>query len=130
MNARLWTAALVGALLGASLTAVFAQSMALDPPTAAPHIFETEFENDRVRVLRVNERPGETPPLHSLKDRLVAHVNSCAWTVDDEEGNRKMYSYRPGDIYWLTATTRGGKTSQVIQPCHTLVIEIKDRSAF
>jgi len=129
MDIRLVVAALVGALSGAGLTAAFAQSMALDPPTAAPHIFETEFENDRVRVLRVNERPGETPPLHSLRDRVVAHVNSCAWTVDDEEGNRRMYSYRPGDVYWLPATTRGGRTSQVIQPCHTLVIEIKASSA-
>ena len=125
MDLRLAIAAVFGALAGAGLTAAFGQSMALDPPTAAPHIFETEFENDRVRVLRVNERPGETAPLHTLKDRLVAHVNSCAWTVDDEEGNRRMYSYRPGDIYWLPATTTGGRTSEVIQPCHTLVIELK-----
>lgn len=125
MDFRLAFAALAGALLGAGLTAAYAQSLALDPPTAAPHIFETEFENDRVRVLRVNERPGETPPLHSLRDRVVVHVNSCAWTVDDEDGNRKLYSYRPGDVYWLPRTTRGGVTSEVIQACHTLAIELK-----
>lgn len=128
MDYRLAVAAAAGALLGAGLTTALAQSMALDPPTAAPHIFQAEFENDRVRVLRVNERPGETAPLHSLRDRIVVHVNSCAWTVDDEDGNRQMYSYRPGDFYWQQATTRGGRTSEVIQPCHSLAIELKSQS--
>ena len=125
MDFRLLAAAAGGLVVGVGLTAAFAQSMALDPPVVAPHIFEVDFENDAVRVLRVNERNGETAPLHYLRDRVVTHVNSCAWTVDREDGTRQMYSYRPGDAYWLPAGTRGGSTSNVIQACHMLMIEIK-----
>ena len=71
-------AALGGMVIGVAITA-FAQSNPLEPTRAAPHIFAEVFENDRVRVLRVNERPGETPPLYALRDRVVVHVNSCAW---------------------------------------------------
>jgi hypothetical protein len=116
--------ALSGMLAGAALTAL-AQTSPLEPTVAAPHIFEQVFENDRVRVLRVSERPGETPPLHRLRDRVVVHVNSCAWTVQNDDGSERMYSYRPGDVYWQNATTRGGVTSHVIQQCHTLQIELK-----
>ncbi|MDX1481080.1 MAG: hypothetical protein R3315_05360 [Woeseiaceae bacterium] len=114
-----------GALLGALLTAALAQTDVLEPTRAAPHIFEQEFENDRVRVLRVSERFGETAPLHHLRDRVVVHVNSCAWVQEGPDGEERMYSYRPGDVYWQDATTRGGKTSNVIQQCHLLMIEVK-----
>ena len=130
MNVRIFIALLAGLLAGVALTTAFAQSSPLDPPRAAPHMFTTEFENDRVRVLRARERNGETSPLHTLRDRVVVHVNSCAWTVTDEDGSERMYSYRPGDTYWQRKTTRGGTTSNVIQECHTLQIEIKEPSAF
>ena len=120
-------ALVAGAALGAALTAGFAQGNPLEPTRAAPHIFEQEFENDRVRVLRVSERFGETQPLHHLRDRVVVHVNSCAWVQDGPDGEERMYSYRPGDVYWQDATTRGGKTSNVIQECHTLLIELKEQ---
>ena len=121
-------ALVIGMLAGAALTKALAQSSPLDPPNAAPHMFKTEFENDRVRVLRARERNGETAPLHTLRDRVVVHVNSCAWTVTEEDGSERMYSYRPGDVYWQRRTTRGGTTSNVIQECHTLQIEMKNPS--
>lgn len=130
MTVRLWMALCVGLLAGAGLSRAVAQSSPLDPPRAAPHMFETVFENDRVRVLRGRERNGETSPLHTLRDRVVVHVNSCAWTVTDEDGSERMYSYRPGDVYWQQRTTRGGTTSNVIQECHTLQIEVKPPSGF
>lgn len=119
-------AAVGGMVFGAVITTALAQSGVLDPVRAAPHMFEEVLSNDRVRVLRMNERNGETAPLHALGDRVVVHVNSCAWVQDNEDGSQRMYSYRPGDVYWQNATTRGGKTSNVIQQCHTLQIEVKD----
>jgi len=126
---RLLLAGLMGMLAGIAISNSAAQSPqrtnVLDPPTAAPHIFETDFENDRVRVLRVSERNGETAPLHHLRDRVVMHVNSCAWVTEQADGSERMYSYRPGDMYWQDAVTRGGETSDVIQECHMLMVEVK-----
>jgi hypothetical protein len=127
---RVFVGILAGLVAGLLIGRSFAQSPALDPPSVAPHIFATEFENEKVRVLRVHERFGETPPTHSLRDRVVVHVNSCAWVDRREDGSEEMYSYRPGDFYWLPAVTRGGETSNVIQTCHMLMIEVKKPSAF
>lgn len=122
---RVTLGVLAGLVAGLLLGRSQAQSMALDPPAVAPHIFSAEFENDLVRVLRVHERFGETPPLHRLRDRVVVHVNPCAWMEASEDGTERMISYRPGDVYWQRAVTRGGDTSNVIQTCHMLMIEIK-----
>lgn len=126
MPIRIVLAALAGIVAGIVIGKAFAQGAALEPTAAAPHIFEEVFANERVRVLRMNERNGETAPLYALKDRVVVHVNSCAWVHKNEDGSERMYSYRPGDVYWQNATVRGGKTSNVIQQCHTLQIEVKD----
>ena len=126
---RALLAGLGGLIIGIAITNSLAQPSVLDPVRAAPHIFELVLENERVRVLRVSERNGETAPLHSLRDRVVMHVNPCAWVEVQDDGSEKMYSYRPGDVYWQHATTRGGETSNVIQQCHSLYVELKNPSA-
>ena len=120
-------AAIVGMLGGAALTRALAQS-AVDPPQVAPHIFEVAMENERVRVLKVTERHGETQPLHRRADRVVVHLNSCAWVDERDDGSTEMTSYRPGDVYWRDAAAFGGGTSNVIQDCLSLEIELKDGS--
>ena len=102
-----------------------AQSPALDPVRVAPHIFETVLENDRVRVLKVTERNGETAPLHSHPARLVVHLSPCAWMEESADGSRQMQSYRLGDVRWLARTTHGGETSTVVQECSMLDVELK-----
>lgn len=121
-------AALLGMIVGAGLTAALAQSPALDPPSVAPHIFEVLLDNERVRVLKVTERNGETQPLHARADRVVVHLNSCAWVVEEEDGSTRMQSYKSGDVYWRNAVTLGGRTSNVIQECHSVEVELKTDS--
>jgi hypothetical protein len=122
------TSAAVGMLVGAGLTVALAQSpsRALDPPRVAPHIFEVVLDNERVRVLKVTERHGETQPLHSRADRVVVHMSPCGWVFEDEDGKTQMESYKVGDVYWRDAVTLGGQTSAVIQDCLSLAIELKD----
>ena len=122
------TAATAGMLVGAGLTAALAQSSsrALDPPRVAPHIFEVVLDNERVRVLKVTERHGETQPLHSRADRVVVHMSPCGWVVEDETGATRMESHKVGAVYWRDAVTLGGQTSAVIQDCLSLEIELKD----
>lgn len=119
-------AGLVGMLAGFWLAHAFAQGAALDPPRVAPHIFEVVLENDRVRVLKVIERNGETQPLHRRSDRVVVHLNSCAWVTEHESGETEMWSYGPGDAYWRNAATVGGRTPDLVQDCLLLEVEIKE----
>ena len=75
---------------------VMATPAALDPVRVAPHIYETAFENERVRVLKKIIRNGETPPLHSHPDRVVIYLNPCAWMEDDGAGDERMQSFKFG----------------------------------
>ncbi len=121
IKASFWL--VLGGLLGYGIAA--AQFSALDPVRVAPHIFENVLENDRLRVLKVTERNGETPPLHSHPERLIVYLSPCAWMEAGSDGMAEMQSFRLGDVVWATGLTHGGQTSNVVQDCSRLEIELK-----
>jgi len=108
------------------LAAVVAASVPapLDPIKVAPHIYELEFENDRVRVVRQTVRNGETQPLHAHPDRLLVYLQTCAWLEDDGQGGQRMQSFKYGEVAWADAETHGGNTANVVQECKILEIEM------
>lgn len=114
---------LFGGLLGYGVAT--AQFDALDPVRVAPHIYDNILENDRVRVLKVTERNGETLPLHSHPESVLVHLSPCAWMEEAADGERVMQSFRLGDATWRQRITHGGKRSNVVQECSRLVIELK-----
>jgi hypothetical protein len=113
-------------LLAAGATVAERVPQALDPALVAPHIFDVAMENEKIRVLEVTDRNGETQPLHAHPDRLVIYMSPCAWIVTDTKGERSMESHKFGDIVWENAVTHGGRTSTVVQECRTIEVEIKD----
>lgn len=114
---------LIGGLLGYGLAE--GQFSALDPVSVAPHIFENVLENDKLRVLKVTERNGETPPLHAHPERLVVYLSPCAWMEAGVDGRTEMQAFRLGDVVWAGSLTHGGETSKVVQDCSRLEIELK-----
>jgi hypothetical protein len=114
--------ALIFVILG--YTAGLAANSPLDPIRAAPHIYQLAFENDRVRVLERTIRNGETSPLISQPDRVVVYLNPCAWLVEEADGGKRMESYKFGTPAWAPAGSHGGETSNVIQQCSVLEIEL------
>ena len=104
---------------------VIATPAALDPVRVAPHIYELAFENERVRVLKKTIRNGETPPLHAHPDRVVVYLNPCAWMESDGQGGERMQSFRFGEPTWAPAESHGGDTSNVVQECHVVIVELK-----
>ena len=115
----------IGLFTVVGLATALAQSPALDPVRLAPHIYESVLDNARVRVLKVTERNGETPPLHAHPDRVVVFLSPCAWIEIADDGQTTMQSYKLGDVLWADRTTHGGKTSRVVQECSLLEIELK-----
>lgn len=109
-----------GIAIGATVRPVF------DPVRLAPHIYEVLLENERIRVLDVTIRNGETPPLHGHPDRLIVYLNSCAWLEEGEDGSRGMQSYTTGDVVWQPAEMHGGESSNVVHDCRQLEIELKE----
>jgi len=115
-----------GLIFFSFLTISIAQKLALDPVNVAPHIFELLYENDQVRILKVTDRNGDTMPLHSLRDRVVVYLSPCAWMRKTNNGELIMESFKLGDAVWRNAITDGGRTSNVVQECSSLEIEIKE----
>jgi len=127
MTRTMHTGLLAGlaAVGGLSIGLAVAQSSALDPVLVAPHIYAVALENEKVRVLEVTDRNGETPPLHSHPDRVVVFLSPCAWMVPTADGRSYMESYKFGEVLWAGRETHGGQTSTVIQECRILEIELK-----
>lgn len=117
------TWAALGGLLGYGVA--LAQLSAMDPVRVAPHIFQNVLENERVRVLKVTERNGETMPVHSHPARVVVYLSPCAWLETDPQGLEQMQSFHLGDVAWKDRGTHGGTTSGVVQECSRLEIEMK-----
>ena len=97
----------------------------LDPIRVAPHIYELEFENEQVRVIKQTIRHGETQPLHAHPDRLLVYLQTCAWLEDDGNGGERMQEFKYGAVAWADAETHGGNTANVVQECKIVEIELK-----
>ena len=110
---------LLAAVVGAAVP------LPLDPIRVAPHIYELEFENEQVRVIKQTIRNGETPPLHAHPDRVLVYLQTCAWLEDDGQGGERMQEFKYGAIAWADAETHGGKTATVVQECKIVEIELK-----
>ncbi len=108
---------LLAAVVGATVPAP------LDPVKVAPHIYELQFENEHMRVIRQTLRRGETQPLHAHPDRLLVYLQTCAWMEDDGQGGKRMQEFKYGDVAWVAAETHGGTNAEVIQECKILQIE-------
>jgi hypothetical protein len=109
---------LLAAVVGATVPAP------LDPLKVAPHIFELEFENEQVRVIRQTIRNGETQPLHAHPNRLLVYLQTCAWLEPDGQGGERMLQFKYGDVVWADAETHGGNTANVVQECKIVHVEL------
>lgn len=125
MNKNSRIRAATGVLLVLGLATVLAQSPALDPVRVAPHIYQAVLDNERVRVLKMTERNGETAPLHAHPDRVIVFLSPCAWMDTTDSGQQKMESFKLGDVVWDEERMHGGETSRVVQECSRLEIELK-----
>ncbi|MCP4301417.1 MAG: hypothetical protein GY783_12585 [Gammaproteobacteria bacterium] len=96
----------------------------LDPLQVAPHIYELDFENEKVRVIRQTIRNGETQPAHAHPDRVIVYLQSCAWLEQDGAGGERMQLFKIGEAVWAPAETHGGTTLDVAQECKILQIEV------
>jgi hypothetical protein len=115
---------IVPLLLLAAVISSAAVPKPLDPLAVAPHIYELEFENEQVRVLRQTIRSGETQSLHAHPDRVMVYLQTCGWLEDDGEGGQRMQQFKFGEVVWAPAETHGGYTANVVQDCIVLEVEL------
>ena len=60
---------------------------------------KVQFENDRVRVLRVEHEGGEGHAPSSKSDRLIIYLND-GQVKRTENGKQEVLRHKAGDVVW------------------------------
>ncbi len=96
-----------------------------DSLRATPGTHKLAFENDRVRVVDVNLKPGGKAEMHSHPDYMaVALGENCKVKFTSADGREEEAEFKTGDTVWRGAESHTvqniGRTE-----CHVLNIEFK-----
>ena len=72
--------------------------------TVAPHAYKVLFENERVRLLEVTMKPGETTEMHSHPDNLVYLLADGKYAFTAPSGETADFDVSTGGVFWMEAT--------------------------
>jgi len=98
--------------------------MPADPVTADPKHYTVEFENDKVRVLRVHYAPGEQSSMHGHPNLVAVFLGDGEAKFTYPDGNEEQAEVKTGQAMWFPATEHlpenVGKT-----PIRGILVELK-----
>ena len=92
----------------------------LDAAKLDPKHYKVEFENDKVRVLRIKYGPGEKSVMHDHSEGVVVILNDQKAKFTQPNGESFTTSPKAGTVFWSKATRHlpeniGSVTTEVIQ---------------
>ena len=100
--------AVVAAIAALSLAVSSAQAQ--NPLTVAPQMYKLKFENERVRVMEVTFKPGDTIAAHSHPDHYVYAASGGTLRIFHSASDTgAVVPIKTGDIVWLNAETHWAK---------------------
>lgn len=101
-------------------------AVAEDAVVVAPEHYEVEFENERVRVIRITYGPGDESAMHEHGDAVV--VNLTDLNVQFTLADGTMPPAEPGQAGSFQWTPAGEHAAKNIAnaPAEALLIELKD----
>lgn len=96
------------------------KSFAQDAAKVDPKHYKVEFENDKVRVLRITYGPGEKSVMHSHPEGVVVFLNDGDGKFTFPDGKTQDQKFKAGQVIWSPATKHqpenvGKKPFEVIQ---------------
>jgi len=115
----------VAAVVGTLACGGAEQASYSDAVTADPSHYSTEFENDAVRVLRVDYGPGEQSVMHRHPFHCAVGLSDESWRMQDSTGAATEMSTPMGDLTCVDAGVHqmenlGSESAKVI------LFEMKD----
>jgi quercetin dioxygenase-like cupin family protein len=108
------------ALLFYSCMPAFAE----DPVEVDPAHHKVEFENDQVRVLRINFAPGETSVMHSHPCLIAVGVTDSKLLFHFPDGSTRNAELKTGQVVVAKPTTHQPE-NQTSEPSEVIVVELK-----
>jgi len=108
--------------LGSTAQIAFAE----DATVVAPEHYKVEFENEKVRVIRITYGPGEESAMHEHAEGIVVNLTDQNTQFTLPDGTTPAVEPGPaGSISWSPAGMHAAKNLSD-GPAGALLIEIKD----
>jgi hypothetical protein len=96
-----------------------------DPVTTNPGKYKTIFENDRVRLLEFQDKPGDVTVMHHHPSRLVYSLAPWKKRFRFPDGGIAVAKGKTGDATWAEAGDHAGENIGDT-PTHILIFELKE----
>jgi hypothetical protein len=98
-----------------------------DPVESNPSLYSVVFENDRVRVLKYHDHPGDRTTPHTHPDSVMVTLSAFDRRLSVEDTTRDV-SLEPGIAAWLPAQTHAGENIGSSET-HVIFVELKEPGA-
>ena len=99
-----------------------------DPVKVDPKHYKVEFENDEVRVLRIQYGPGEKSPMHSHPDGVQVFLTDVHAKFTYPDGKSEELTGKAGEAKWHPAFAHQPE-SLSDKPFELILVEMKGKSA-
>lgn len=118
---------LITAALFAAVISIFAAqtTTAQDPVKVDAKHYKVEFENDQLRVLRINYGPKEKSVMHEHPAGVAIFVTDGHSKFTFSDGKTEERRFKAGEVMWTPA---GSHLPESLgdQPFEVIVVELKD----
>lgn len=84
-------------------------SRAPDPTVTDGDKYHVIFENDRVRVLRYQDRPGDKTSPHHHAEFVLYALSSFRRRLSFPDGSVRERDFKPGDVIWMPDQVHTGE---------------------
>lgn len=99
---------------------------AQDPVQVAPAHFKLEFENERVRVLRLTGGPNEKIPMHQHPAYVTVYLTDTRSRITLPGGRTRRVGRKAGETAWNDAQTHASEALSE-KPYELIVVEFKGK---
>jgi hypothetical protein len=96
----------------------------LDPVESNPGLYRVVFENERVRVLEYEDRPGDRTTPHAHPDSVMVTLSGFRRRLHGNAETRDV-EIGTGTAHWLPAQEHAGENIGDTET-HTIFVELKD----
>ncbi|WP_433373483.1 cytoplasmic protein [Actinoplanes sp. CA-142083] len=80
----------------------------MDPTEVSPELYQVAFENERVRVLKYRDKPGDHTRPHAHPDSVMVTLSSFRRRISSGERSVEV-ELGEGEIRWLDAQEHAGE---------------------
>jgi quercetin dioxygenase-like cupin family protein len=100
------------------------QPITEDPVKVDPKHYTVEFENDRVRVLRIKYQPGEKSEMHSHPESIGVFLTDAHAKFTYPDGRTEDINATAGSVLHLDAFTHLPESTSK-KPFEVIQVELK-----